>query len=168
MARSCAMKAEAMDFCDPAGSGYAVWLSMGAVASILAAAEEAGRRETGGILIGRYDQDGWTAEVVEATPKPPGSHAGWSWFHRGNGGLRELLAARWAAGHHYLGEWHFHPGGATAPSDTDKTTMWRIAADAAYQCPQPVLVILGGAAPARWSLSATIFQQGSYIRLRGT
>ncbi|WP_165771933.1 Mov34/MPN/PAD-1 family protein [Niveispirillum lacus] len=160
------MKPEALEFRDPAGSGYAVWLSSGAVASVLAAADIAGGCETGGILIGRYDHGGWTAEVVEATPKPPGSHAGWSWFHRGDAGLRELLEARWAAGHHYLGEWHFHPGGATAPSDTDKRTMWRIAADAAYQCPQPVLVILGGTVRSRWSLSATVFQGGSYIQLR--
>jgi len=159
------MPPEAIGFRDPSGSRYAVWLSSATVGAILAACGQAGRRETGGILIGRYDADGWAAEVLEATPKPRGSRAGWWWFNRSKRGLAEMLADRWADGLHYLGEWHFHPGASPEPSHTDVDTMLRIAADADYQCAQPILIILGGAPTKAWNLSASIFPSGRRVPL---
>jgi proteasome lid subunit RPN8/RPN11 len=133
--------------------------------SILATAVKAGRRETGGILIGRYDADGWMAEVVEATTKPRGSRAGWWWFRRGNAGLRELLSARWCDGYHYLGEWHFHPGGSSQPSGTDLHSMREISADPAYQCPEPILAIIGGRPTHRWELSVSVTRATTHLPL---
>ena len=74
MVRSNAMRPEAMEFRNFA-SGYGVWLSSTAIDTILATAAQAGSRETGGILIGRYDAEGWMAEITEATSKPRGSRA---------------------------------------------------------------------------------------------
>jgi hypothetical protein len=51
----------------------------------------AGDSETGGILIGRYTEDRSTAIIAEATPPPPDSRQGHSWFVRGVAGLAELL-----------------------------------------------------------------------------
>ena len=165
MARLSGMHSEAAEFRDLAGSGYGVWLSFKALEAILATVAKAGWRETGGILIGRHDADGWVAEVVEATTKPPDSRAGRWWFHRGNVGLGDLLAARWESGYHYLGEWHSHPGGSTEPSDTDKRSMCKIAADVVYQCSQPVLIIVGGRVQSSWSISASIARGGLHIPL---
>jgi proteasome lid subunit RPN8/RPN11 len=164
-ARSSDVQPESLEFHDPGGSRFGVWLSSAAVASILATCEQAGRRETGGILIGRYDAEGWMAEVLEATPKPRGSRSGWWWFTRSNRGLAKLLAERWAEGLHYLGEWHYHPGGSANPSDTDVNTMLRIAEDGDYRCAQPILVILGGSPTRVWDLSATVFPSGRRVPL---
>jgi hypothetical protein len=109
--------------------------------------------------------EGWTADVVEATPKPKGSRAGWFWFERSNKGLAELLETRWEQGFHYLGEWHFHPRGAPTPSGLDRRAMWKIATDDAYRCPAPILVILGGRPKSNWSLSATLFRDGEVLQL---
>ncbi len=164
MAQSNAVQPESMEFRNSA-SGYGVWLSATAIDTILATAAQAGRRETGGILIGRYDAEGWMAEVIEATSKPRGSRAGWWWFRRGTTGLRELLAMRWADGYHYLGEWHYHPGGSPAPSGTDIVSMREISVDPAYQCPEPVLVIIGGRPSRWWNLSVSVVRGETLVNL---
>lgn len=141
-----------------------VWISPDAITAMIDAATLADRSETGGILIGRYGPDGWVADVVEATPKPKGSRSGWFWFQRSNAGLTALLEDRWRDGLHYLGEWHFHPGGAPTPSGSDIRAMRAIAGDDAYRCPAPILVILGSAT-SNWSFSATLFREGQVVKL---
>lgn len=54
----------------------------------------AGGRETGGILIGRYDLDGNSAIVPEATIRPKDSRSGRAWFQRGIHGLKDMLRNR--------------------------------------------------------------------------
>jgi proteasome lid subunit RPN8/RPN11 len=130
---------------------------------MLEAAIKAGRCETGGILIGRYGAEKWSADIVEATPMPEGSRAGWFWFQRSKKGLAGLLEARWSEGFYYLGEWHFHPGGAPTPSGPDIRAMQKVAQDKAYRCPSPILLILGGRPKTRWSISATLFRDGQVI-----
>jgi len=141
-----------------------IWVSPSAITAILEAATLAGRKETGGILIGRYGPEGWFADIIQATPKPKGSQSGWYWFRRSNAGLATLLETRWRDGLHYLGEWHFHPGGAPSPSSSDIRAMAAIAADDAYRCPAPILIILGGAS-SNWSFSATLFREGKVVEL---
>jgi len=157
---------EGLEFLNPSGPQYRVWLSRPALDAMVAASAKAGRRETGGILIGRHGSDGWTVEVAEATPKPKGSIAGWFTFRRSNDGLKRLLASRWERGQHYVGEWHFHPGGAPTPSSSDDRAMERISSDADYDCVEPVLLILGGLPPAKFELSATIYPRAIKIPLR--
>lgn len=132
---------------------------------MIEAAVKAGRCETGGILIGHYGAERWSADIVEATPKPNGSRAGWFWFQRSKNGLARLLEDRWREGFHYLGEWHYHPGGAPTPSAPDIRAMQTIARDEAYHCPSPILVILGGRPRTGWSISATLFRDGQVIHL---
>jgi integrative and conjugative element protein (TIGR02256 family) len=141
--------------CGPVARCGAI-LDVAAIGTMLAESRKARRCETGGILIGRYDDSGWTAHVVEATPQPADSWAGWFWFRRGNKGLAELLEARWNDGLHYLGEWHFHPKGSPAPSAADHRAMARIARNPLYACDAPLLVILGGNLKAHWDLSVTV------------
>ncbi|HEX7949010.1 MAG TPA: Mov34/MPN/PAD-1 family protein [Candidatus Limnocylindrales bacterium] len=113
--------------------------------SIIEQCSAAGRRETGGILIGRYTRWRDQAHIIEATG-PPRDSRFWAFaFWRGLKGLRTLLAARWReSGMSYLGEWHFHPYMSAEPSPTDLKQMRQFAGDPAYQCPKPVLVVVGG------------------------
>ncbi len=105
----------------------------------------AGSVETGGILIGRYSDDLAIAIVREATPAPPDSKRGRSWFVRGVNGLREMLGKRWQARErtYYVGEWHFHPESYVEPSGDDFAQMLEISRAREYDCEEPLLLILG-------------------------
>ena len=112
--------------------------------------------ETGGILIGRYNEDHDTALVSRVTESPADSKSGPTTFRRGTQGLRGLLKALWPRGEHYLGEWHYHPGVSPRPSSTDTRQMQAIAGDDDFACPEPVLIILGG----EGAISANVFPRG--------
>lgn len=136
--------------------GYTAAIAPSAVQTMLDASTSSGRWETGGILVGRYAASGWHVDVEEATRKPEGSWAGFSWFRRGNRGLAEYLRERWEEDLHYIGEWHFHPRASPDPSSPDLSAMKRSAIDPAYDCPLPLLLILGGDPKKIWQLSATL------------
>jgi len=155
---------EPHEFIATGEEGTSVWIGPAAIEVMITAASAAGRKETGGILVGRYGPMGWVADVLEATPKPKGSLAGWAWFQRSNHGLAELLRQRWEAGLHYLGEWHYHPHASPTPSLSDLRAMQAITRDESYRCPSPLLVILGGSC-ADWQLSVTLFRNGATTAL---
>ena len=71
--------------------------------------------ETGGILIGRYNEDHDTALVSRVAESPADSKNGPTTFHRGTRGLQGLLKALWPRREYYLGEWHYHPGRPRGP-----------------------------------------------------
>lgn len=143
----------------------AVVLRATAFATIREQALAAGGKETGGILIGRYDVTGDIAIVSEATSRPRDSKSGWSWFQRGASGLKDLLRKRWSRGDYYLGEWHSHPGAAPDPSGNDVNEMRSISRDPTYDCPKPIMIIAG--TPFRTvRLSASVFESGSLLTLQ--
>ncbi len=116
--------------------------------------ERAGGVETGGIIIGRYTASLDCALVTELQGPPADSKAGSTWFQRGAEGLVDYLRGLWTReGRYYLGEWHFHPGGAAHPSGQDITQMQAIARDANYRCPEPLLIIVGGTPPSRYEVA---------------
>ena len=91
----------------------------------------AGGNETGGILVGRYNENHDTAVVTRATGAPSDSTATRRGFRRGIRGLRAFLARLWREGHeYYLGEWHYHPHGPPEPSGNRRGTD-------AGPCPDP-------------------------------
>ena len=138
-------------------SRFEVLIDDAALRSMVNSCSLAGSMETGGILIGRLESEGRLAMICEATSKPADSAAGWAWFKRGSEGLQSLLARKWDRGLHYLGEWHFHPGGGCQPSEPDKLAMTKISLDARYDCREPILVILGGKMPNDYKLSVSVF-----------
>lgn len=116
--------------------------------------------ETGGLLIGRYAEGQRVAAVTEAIRAPSDSKAGPTWFVRGIRSLNAKLRFRWKSGRgYYLGEWHFHPGGAPVPSKPDCTQMRSISESSSYSCPEPVLLIIGRTSPD--------FDVRSYVFPRG-
>ncbi|MBY5660410.1 Mov34/MPN/PAD-1 family protein [Rhizobium leguminosarum] len=121
--------------------------------------------ETGGILIGRYEDEGNVAVITTATERPGDSKAGRAWFQRGISGLTTKLRGRWKHGEYYLGEWHSHPGSAPDPSTNDIREMRSISIDTSYRCPKPILVI-AGTPGQHMRISVSVMENGGLIRLR--
>lgn len=127
-------------------------------AKILDECASAGGNETGGLLIGTYSESHNCAVVTLVCGPAPDSRAGPTWFHRGTRGVQRLLDRYWQrrAGF-YLGEWHFHPFAAPIPSGTDYRSIRRIAHSELYNCPEPILLIVGGDPRGAWTASAAVF-----------
>jgi len=54
-------------------------------------------------------------------------------------------------------------GAAPTPSAVDHREMRDIAASAANNCPEPVLLIIGGHPPGPWSASAHVFRRAGEV-----
>jgi len=123
---------------------YHLSLSNEGLSEILNHIKKAGRYETGGILVGAYNDDHSTAIVKTISGAPSDSKHGATWFERGLKGLQKLLNSLWSMGEYYLGEWHFHPNASPNPSSQDITQIKAISESIAYRCPEPILFIIGG------------------------
>ena len=99
--------------------------------------------ETGGIIIGSYDEQGTTATVIRVKGPSADSRREHARFRRGTLGLQPLLERLWECKEHYLGEWHFHPGAWPNPSSDDIRQMESIAEDRDACCPEPLLIVVG-------------------------
>lgn len=124
----------------------------------------ASTKETGSILVGYYRRRNSLAVVTELPEAPRDSVGGATYFDRGTRGLRKLLQRLWRRRRYYLGEWHYHPNADPEASCRDHRQMREAAASERYQCPEPVLVIIGGSAEA-WTLSAQVYPSGEHVRL---
>lgn len=137
---------------------YSLRISDRLVRQLLEICQKADPYETGGILVGYYDESGATAVVTEVTGPPRDSQAGRSRFCRGVDGLQSLLDQQWPR-RYYLGEWHRHPGGLGTPSAVDRCQLREIASSMEYQCPEPLLVIVGDSL-AQPSIDGFVFPRG--------
>ena len=148
---------------------FGIAIDSGDVARLLRYCREAGDRETGGILTGQYGENHDTALITGVTGPPPDSRASRVLFVRGVLGLQRLLDGLWSrrAGY-YLGEWHFHPAGDGTPSVTDREQMGAIARSRAYNCPEPVLVIIARTSATRWIIRAFVYPEGRQVELEST
>ena len=140
---------------------FVVFIGSKQVAQLLGQCMGAGGYETGGILIGYYTEMLRTAIVTAITGAPPDSRQGRTWFHRGIRGFQALILGLWARKrHYYLGEWHFHPSGSAEASSVDIRQMKAIACSPSYQCPEPILLIIGGDPVGTWSVRVSVFTCG--------
>jgi integrative and conjugative element protein (TIGR02256 family) len=115
-------------------------------------------QETGGILVGYYTPECNCAIVTELSGPPKDSIRKSRFFQRGTQGLQRWIQQLWQEKKHfYLGEWHFHPGGTSAPSSDDIEQMKRFSLDKKLQCPEPILLIIGGNPQGEWTASAFVF-----------
>jgi hypothetical protein len=99
--------------------------------------------ETGGILVGRYDDPHQVAIIRYASDAPPDSVASPTTFRRGVRGLDALLKRAWRCGLYYLGEWHFHPERFPTASSPDDIQMQAFSESPQLRCPEPILIIVG-------------------------
>ncbi len=120
--------------------------------------------ETGGILIGQYSANLKGAYIIEATNQTDDSSSGRFWFKRGIKGLKKVLISYWSENQYYLGEWHFHPGNSPCPSRADKNQMKVISKNRKFNCPEPILLIVGQVDNG-FDVSIQIFIEGKMITL---
>ena len=147
------------------GLGLTLQLAEDAVRGIVREVRRHRRTETGGVLIGCYSDDLHSVWVAKATgPGRFSLHAPFS-FTRGTKDLQAEIEEAEAIGMYYVGEWHSHPGGSVSPSPLDLRQMRAIADDAGYNCPEPVLLVVGSADP-RERMSTHVIVDGNAIELQ--
>ena len=125
------------------------------------------REETGGILVGYYQDDGVMAQIAHVLGPPPDSRAGRTWFRRGVQGVDDMLHQLWRIHrYYYLGEWHYHPAAAAPfPSLQDHVQMRAIARNTLYACPEPILLIMSDNPSNRWQVRLLIYPNGQPLTL---
>lgn len=119
---------------------------------------DAGKLETGGVLLGYYDSSLHKAVIVKGSEAPLDSIKCQSTFYRGVKGLRFLLEKEWINEQiYYIGEWHSHPFSSSHMSNIDLQQMRMISEDESMYCPEPILLIIGGDISQDFSLSIYVF-----------
>jgi integrative and conjugative element protein (TIGR02256 family) len=137
---------------------YTVSLSESTIKSMLSWCKKASGMETGGIILGRYSDDLKRAEISRVLGPASDSSSGRTWFIRGIRGLNRLLRMLWTLRKdYYLGEWHYHPNASPRPSLIDIAQLKVIARSESYNCPEPILIIIGGDPQGEWAVSINVF-----------
>lgn len=100
-------------------------------------------RETGGILIG-YWEDEYHAVITHVSGPGPNARHGLYTFEPDSSFAQRHLNKiyRESAGRFsYIGDWHTHPLGSLVPSESDSATTFGVAADPTYRAPRPILLL---------------------------
>lgn len=117
--------------------------------------------ETGGIILGYFDQKLKSLYLVDVLPAPADSDANETGFTRGEQGLQEALencARKTANIVGYVGEWHSHPEGASSrPSTLDIGLLAQLAKTMANDG-LPVLMAIVSAAEVGFTLGRAQYQ----------
>lgn len=129
---------------------------------ILALCERSPDLETGGILVGYYTRKRDCAVVTAASAAPSDSQSGRCSFYRGVEDLQGWLTTLWrrARRRYYLGEWHYHPSGRPYPSGVDTAQFRANAEDKSYNCPEPIMVIVGAHPNNHWEVCSFVYVTG--------
>ena len=100
--------------------------------------------EFGGLLIGFY-ANGNKDLIITNFLTPKSFKASPVYFERETKDLQEALKAFYHSypSKYYVGEWHSHPGGGTAPSNKDIKAMKQISECEGVSINKPVLCIIG-------------------------
>lgn len=99
--------------------------------------------ECGGFLVGYYSEDKLTLYITDFL-LPTKDKKSRFLFERSVQGLKERLYKLFQnKGHFYIGEWHTHPNGSSAYSQTDLNAMIEIADCDTVNITNPILLILG-------------------------
>ncbi|PFP43564.1 hypothetical protein COK01_29845 [Priestia megaterium] len=124
--------------------------------------------ETGGILIGYYTDECNLAVITEILKAPSDSKGGPTWFYRGTHGVKRRLDTLWKEKRQfYIGEWHYHPNSSSKLSHQDIKQMTSISKSRSYNCPEPILLIVGGNSLS-WENSVYVFPKDrDFIYLKG-
>ncbi len=102
--------------------------------------------ETGGMLLGSFDDATGIVHVNEVTGPPPDSYLSATYFQHGVEGAQERVGAETrhtASTSGFVGFWHSHPSGRAHPSETDEQGMAAVVApDGTTR--RALMMILGG------------------------
>jgi len=124
----------------------------------------AGNNETGGILVGKYSLDRHTAIINKITGPPKGSIQGECTFERGVIDFNKVLGKDPFLRNRYVGEWHYHPNSSPQPSIVDNFQMKKNAAKKSLNCPETILLIIGGNKKG-WEITVHVYTSQKRIQL---
>lgn len=131
---------------------------------MLSMCKKSKRHETGGVLAGTYTDKNRNVLITHIGRPPLDSEFGLTWFVRGVKGIQDWLNNLWKnKTGYYVGEWHYHPFSSSSPSSQDLKQLKSISQSNEYNCPEPVLVIVGGDPKKDWTLSATIVKSDGEV-----
>lgn len=141
---------------------YRVELSHEVIERMRTIAIEHAPNEVGTSLVGSYSDDGRTATINELAPLTPDSRGTRTTFVRGVVGLADYFSKLLNGSRgrrHYVGEWHSHPNGSVSPSPTDDCNQLAIANEVKTDCPEAVLVIVGGEVTAFSEVAVFVYSR---------
>ncbi|MNH84974.1 hypothetical protein D3C73_374080 [compost metagenome] len=142
-------------------SGLEVELSEDTLKCMLSHCSLFGELETGGVLAGYYDDTQKKAVILSSSTAPTDSQHNRTRFYRGVEGLKEWLSNLWQKEKaYYLGEWHFHPFSSSKMSSIDVKQMNAISTNQLMNCPEPIMIIIGGDPKQKYSVSVSLFMKG--------
>lgn len=161
------LKARSLEFISD-DQKFGVKMKRKEICRMLKICRDARDQEVGGILIGTYDLENRYALVKSISDAPCDSLQSRNWFQRGVQGLQDMLNYSWQEDRQfYLGEWHFHPYSNSQASPLDVQQMRDISLSKTSNCPEPILLILGGNPRKSWEISAYVFPRNQmWLRLR--
>lgn len=132
-----------------------LWFGNAAWADMIAEADRSFPLETGGILMGYWNED-QVVVTLALGPGPDAQHFGTRFKpdHAYQQHEIDKIYRSSNGAETYLGDWHTHPNANEGvPSWTDKATARRIAKTAQARAPRPVTLILFGE-PQDWGVRA--------------
>jgi proteasome lid subunit RPN8/RPN11 len=109
--------------------------------------------ETGGLLLGQYDDAAGIVWVDIATGPPPDSFLSADHFEHGTAGVSAIVKSRLeltARTSGFVGMWHSHPDGVAWPSETDKQGMGALVAPVEGG-PRRALLLVAGSIGQAWT-----------------
>lgn len=118
--------------------------------------------EIGSSLVGCYSKCGYKAYILRPAPISSDSKGTRKSFYRGIAGLRRFfikLREDKSGKQYYVGEWHSHPDSEPYPSTVDNKNQMSIASDVDTNCPECVLIILGGSPPDFQKLGVFVYSR---------
>ena len=107
--------------------------------------------ETGGMLLGAFDDAVGVVYVDRASGPPPDSYLGETYFQHGTEGTQERVDVEAKRSNNmigFVGFWHTHPGGVAQPSATDEQGMASIVGPDGSR--RRALMMILGANTSRW------------------
>ncbi|ABS61940.1 hypothetical protein Plav_0317 [Parvibaculum lavamentivorans DS-1] len=99
------------------------------------------KREAGGQLFAAIDAD--AVCIVEATGPRPTDKRGRYHYHPDRTAEKREIEDRYAAGLHFVGDWHTHPQGMPSPSDTDLSNFQDMVTRSEHSLPGFILIVVG-------------------------
>ena len=126
---------------------YTVIISKSCLLKMTEMAQEHYPNEVGTSLVGCYSDDGFKASALDLALLSSDSKGSRTSFYRGIAGLQgfyKKLRKIFSGKRYYVGEWHSHPDAAPIPSYTDNRNQLEIAKDTITNCPECILIIIGG------------------------
>lgn len=141
---------------------YRITLAAECLREVLVISRQHLPREMGASVYGTYSRDGFNATILGNGPVAADSIGGRFSFLRGTKGAMNFFSdifKQTRGKQHYVGEWHSHPGGPITPSALDNRTLRAIADDRTTNCPECILLLVGGDIANHPKLGVYVYSQ---------